>query len=223
MSKTEVSDRQRLEGGGQRRAAGGGVNDAGRRTALCTGRWRPRWTAAPFRDVAAATAPGASPPATWTATLPYAGTVPGAAGAGGRARRCLSRCRRCFGLSSERTRCHWRHRTTCRSRVAARSSSGRPQARRAARIARTHASHGKWIYLIMSTIISEVEVGKLASLLAVTITPQKDINVRPPVGGPFFFVFWGGLALCLVLPLFVSVGSVSIVSCASCPPSPSTP
>ena len=25
-------------------------------------------------------------------------------------------------------------------------------------------------------------IGKLASLLAVTVTPQKDINVRPPVG-----------------------------------------
>ena len=28
------------------------------------------------------------------------------------------------------------------------------------------------------------QIGKLASLLAVTVTPQKDINVRPPVGGP---------------------------------------
>ena len=37
------------------------------------------------------------------------------------------------------------------------------------------------------------------------------------------FFLGGGLALCLVLPLFVFVGSVSIVSCASCPPSPSTP
>ena len=29
-----------------------------------------------------------------------------------------------------------------------------------------------------------LEIGKLASLLAVTVTPQKDTNVRPPVGGP---------------------------------------
>ena len=41
-----------------------------------------------------------------------------------------------------------------------------------------------------------LQIGKLASLLAITVTPQKDINVRPPVGGPcFFFIylfFWGG-------------------------------
>ena len=37
------------------------------------------------------------------------------------------------------------------------------------------------------------QIGKLASLLAVTVTPQKDINVRLPVGGPCFV--WGGVLL----------------------------
>ena len=51
-------------------------------------------------------------------------------------------------------------------------------------------------------------IGKLASLLAVTVTPRKDTNVRPPVGGPYF----GGVfcSSFLVLPLFVPVGSVGI-------------
>ena len=52
--------------------------------------------------------------------------------------------------------------------------------------------------------------GKLASLLAVTVTPQRDTNIRLPVGGPFF---WGSFSLFLVLPFFVLVGSVGIVSC----------
>ena len=64
-----------------------------------------------------------------------------------------------------------------------------------------------------STSCDPVVIGKLASLLAVTVTPQKDINVRPPVGGPC--LLGGGLALYLVFPLFVFVGSVSIVPCTS--------
>ena len=39
---------------------------------------------------------------------------------------------------------------------------------------------------------NRLEVGKLASLLAVTFTPQKDINIRLPVGGPCFVL--GGLS-----------------------------
>ena len=38
-----------------------------------------------------------------------------------------------------------------------------------------------------------LRVGKLASLLAVTVTPQKDINIRLPVGGPYKN-FLGGLS-----------------------------
>ena len=60
------------------------------------------------------------------------------------------------------------------------------------------------------------EIGKLASLLAVTVTPQKDINIRLPVSGPCFWFFGGYFPLFLVLPLFVLVGSVGIVSCTSC-------
>ena len=40
------------------------------------------------------------------------------------------------------------------------------------------------------------QIGKLASLLAVTVTPQKGTNVRLPVGGPCF-VFWGSSSLFL--------------------------
>ena len=64
------------------------------------------------------------------------------------------------------------------------------------------------------------QIGKLASLLAVTVTPQKDTNIRLPVGGPCFV--WGSFSPFLVLPLFVLVGSVGIVSCTSCLPPPST-
>ena len=72
----------------------------------------------------------------------------------------------------------------------------------------------------LHSLATNWQIGKFIGSY-VTVTPQKDINIRLPVGGPCF-VFWGSFSLFLVLPLFVLVGSVGIVSCTSCLPPPST-
>ena len=53
---------------------------------------------------------------------------------------------------------------------------------------------GSIIALRWDSYEEATQIGKLASLSAVTVTPRKDTNTRLPVGGPFFFVFLGGLS-----------------------------
>ena len=59
------------------------------------------------------------------------------------------------------------------------------------------------------TAAASAELANWQVYWQVTVAPQKDINIRLPVGGPFF---WGSFSLFLVLPLFVLVGAVGIVS-----------